>query len=202
MLGDALIKIPFLIKLKQIFPNSKIIWLAGKGSSMMAGDLRVITDNLIDEVVENGEVGSSVKELFKKIKFTKNFDIIIDTQKRLLTSLILKKIKTKIFISQTGNFFLSDLWTNRLTKNQSLSEELLELSYLFSKNRDFKTIDLRIPDSYSKKANKFYERKNTNKIAICPGASNNWKRWSENYYLEVANFLYQKKFLPVFFFRP
>ena len=202
LLGDALIKIPFLIKLKQIFPNSKITWLAGKGSSTMAGDLRVITDNLIDEVVENGEVGSSVKELFKKIKFTKNFDIIIDTQKRLLTSLILKKIKTKIFISQTGNFFLSDLWTNRLTKNQSLSEELLELSYLFSEKRDFKTIDLRIPDVYSKKANKFYERKNTNKIAICPGASNNWKRWSENYYLEVANFLYQKKFLPVFFLGP
>ena len=68
-----------------------------------------ISDNLIDEILENQDIGSKVIELFKPPKIKEEFDIIIDTQKRVLTTLILKKLKTKLFISQTANFLFSDI---------------------------------------------------------------------------------------------
>ena len=34
LLGDALLKLPLLKCLRQIFPNAQITWLAGKGNSI------------------------------------------------------------------------------------------------------------------------------------------------------------------------
>ena len=40
------------------------------------------------------------------------------------------------------------------------------------------------------------------KVAICPGASNTWKRWPLENYIEIGKYLISKKFLPVFFLGP
>ena len=49
--------------------------------------------------------GSSLKDIFVNKDFGE-YDIIIDTQKRLITTLALKRIKTKVFIVVKINILL------------------------------------------------------------------------------------------------
>ena len=79
--------------------------------------LKTFSSNLIDKVVENANIGSKLSELFLPIK-TGNFDIVIDTQKRFLTTLILKKIKTKFFISPSCKFLFSSFTPNLLKRKK------------------------------------------------------------------------------------
>ena len=59
-------------------------------------------------------------------KFGK-YDIVIDTQKRFLTSLILKKIKTKIFISSSAKYLFSDLIPEN-PNEKNISQHLVNLA--------------------------------------------------------------------------
>ena len=103
LLGDALLKIPFLIVLKEHFPNAKVTWFTGKGTSIFNGSLHPLSKGLITKIQDTPTYGSTFLDIFKKIE-NKRYDIIIDTQKRLLTTLLLKRFKTDIFM-KTFNLY-------------------------------------------------------------------------------------------------
>lgn len=186
LLGDALLKLPFLKNIKLIYPNSHITWLAGKGNSIFNSDLKFLSNRLINKIIDNGKVGSSIKEFFKPLKLG-SYDIVIDTQKRLLTTLILKKVPTKLFISASCSFLFSDLFPVQ-KQSKNLSRQLLGLSELLT---DKKITFCSNVDNSKKK-----------KVAICPGASVEWKRWPINNFIEIANFLLMKKISPIFILGP
>lgn len=200
LLGDALIKIPFLQHLKKIFPQAKITWFAGKGKSAMKQDLHEIISPYIDKVIDNGDFGSKVIELFKKPKICGNFDIIFDTQKRFLTTLILKKIKTKVFISPSCDYFFSDLKFN-LINEKNLAKELIGLSLLFNENKKLEIQSIKLPDKYNRLTTDFLKN-SKKKVAICPGASNTWKRWPIENFINISQYLSSLNYLPVFFLGP
>ena len=130
--------------------------------------------------------GSSFWEFFKKIDFG-DYDIVVDTQKRFLTTILLKRIRTKLFISTSCKQFFSDIpLAHKPEKNLSLS--LVKLINLLS-NKSFHF-------------NYVHLSKNTRNVAICPGASTDIKRWKLNYFLEVGSFLIKKNFTPVFIIGP
>ena len=129
LLGDGLLKIPLLKSIRKMLPNAHITWLAGKGKSVFKKDLNPLRENLIDEIYEE-DFGSNFLDLFKKNKFG-IYDVVIDTQKRFLTSMILKKIKTKIFISSCANYFFSDL-VPEMSDEKNISQHLVNLSEVLS----------------------------------------------------------------------
>ena len=90
LLGDALLKLPFLRTLKKVFPHSEITWMAGKGDSILNKSLKPLTHGLLDKIEDKIKIGSKFSDI-SKAKSLSNFDIVIDTQKRVLTTLILKK---------------------------------------------------------------------------------------------------------------
>ena len=100
-MGDALLKVPFLKLLRTYYPKADIHWMAGKGDSIFKNSLKNFSKKLIDRVSDNMEMGTKFRELFIKRKFDEEYDIVIDTQKRFLTTLILRKVSTKIFISSS-----------------------------------------------------------------------------------------------------
>ena len=202
LLGDGIIKIPFLYNLRKIFPNSEITWLAGKGKSTIKEALKPISKELIDFIKDDAGIGSNFSELFFKSKISKNYDIVIDTQKRLLTTLIVRKIKTKLFISPSCNFLVSDIKPNIKQQTKSLAEDLLDLSLLLTYDKNAFTEKIILPALYKKNSKNFDDRYNFKKVAICPGASNEWKRWPKESFSEIANYLIKKNFLPVFFLGP
>jgi len=58
LVGDGLLKLPFVRVLRANWPTAKITWCAGKGSSVYAGSLRPLVAGLIDETLENAGFGS------------------------------------------------------------------------------------------------------------------------------------------------
>ncbi|MBC33828.1 MAG: hypothetical protein CMN01_04300 [Rickettsiales bacterium] len=187
LLGDALIKLPMLQHIKKFYPNSEITWLAGKGKSVYKTSLKFLADGLIHEVKDNANVGSKITELlFNKIEC--KYDIVIDTQKRFLTTLILKKINCDVFISSSCNYIFSDFRTRQNQEN--LSKQLIDLALLLTPY-----------ESYKKNLSEVscLDRK---KIAICPGASVKWKMWQIENFIKVGLFLKEKKFTPIFILGP
>ncbi len=185
LLGDGLFKIPFLKSLKKLFPNSHITWFAGKGKSIFNDSLKPLSQNLIDHVHEE-TFGSSGFDIFKKNKIGK-FDIVIDTQKRFLTTLILRKIKTKIFVSSCANYLFSDL-VPQDPDEKNISKNLVNLVEVFSCRKiEFKNITNNSKDK---------------KIAICPGASVIWKRWALENFIDLSEHLIRRKLIPTFILGP
>jgi ADP-heptose:LPS heptosyltransferase len=70
----------------------------------------------------------------------------------------------------------------------NLSKQLINLAEIFN----YKKID----DSLSIKTNK------SKKVVICPGASVKWKSWDLEKFIELANYLLHKKFVPIFILGP
>ena len=199
LLGDALIKVPFLLRLRAIYPKAEITWLAGKGKSEFNSSLKMLTKGLLDKIIDNYNFGSSIFELFKQTKINENYDIVIDTQKRLLTTLILRKIKTQTFISPCSNFLFSDLKPKSIEKN--LSKQLLQLSFLLYE-LNVKTSEELSHKEFKSFTKKFQLNSKHKKAAICPGASVVWKCWPLENFINLAEYLYKKKIQPVFFLGP
>lgn len=106
--GDGLMKLPFLRALRSAFPAARITWMAGKGHTVYADTLAPVVAGLVDEVLDRAGIGSRVGELFGRNPLPgRSFDLIIDTQRRLLTTLILRRIQHQGFISAAAGFLMS-----------------------------------------------------------------------------------------------
>lgn len=201
LLGDALIKIPLVQSIRSRFPNAKITWLAGKGKTVFSNSLRFISNNLIDEVLEDQNIGSRVIELFKPPKIKERFDIIIDTQKRVLTTLILKKLNTELFISQAASFFFSDVRPAEKSKI-NLTKQLFSLGQLIGTSNRLRVPNIEANKNTKELIKKIFHKTLQKRVAICPGSSVKWKCWPLKNYIKIAKYLNSKKLTPVFFLGP
>lgn len=205
-IGDGLIKLPLLAMIRARFPQSRITWLAGTGPTVFASVLRPLTETLIDEVLDNPGIGASPLELITGRPLPgRHFDIVIDTQKQLMRTAIVKRISHDLFISPAGGFILSDrkpedvkaAWTGslvtRLARLLDLSAggnglnvpHLPKLSLVSAEYRQL-AAEL-LPDGQSY-------------IAIAPGAGGTEKRWPLSRFIDVAKA--QDARVPVFLIGP
>ena len=107
-IGDSLLKLPFIQNLRAAYPDTYITWVAGKDTSVYASIMSPFINGLLDEVIENAGIGISPLELINRPLSGRQFDLIIDTQRVALATLVLWRIKHKEFISPFGNFFFSN----------------------------------------------------------------------------------------------
>jgi ADP-heptose:LPS heptosyltransferase len=107
LLGDGVMKLPFVRALRRCFPAARITWLAGKGRTVYAGALAPLVGDCLDEVIEDAGIGSAPRELLRRPLPGRRFDLVIDTQRRVLTSLILRRIRCACFVSGAAGFLLS-----------------------------------------------------------------------------------------------
>ena len=100
--GDGLIKLAFIRGLRRAFPTARITWMAGKGHTVFADTLAPLVTGLIDEVIDEAGIGSHPMEVLRRPLPARSFDLIIDTQRRVLTSLILRRIRHRRFVTGLG----------------------------------------------------------------------------------------------------
>jgi ADP-heptose:LPS heptosyltransferase len=214
--GDGLIKLPFIRSLRQVFPSAKITWIAGTHKSEFKRTLAPLVKGLLDEVIEECNIGfigvseaktsqrlNDLKNFIKSPLQGKKFDLLIDTQTHFLTTLLVKTIRHKYFLSGCANFYLSDLKPSPNFKRElNLSQRLVQLSEIaLGKRINVPPPPLPLEDKYRDLAKQALP-KNNNYIGFAPGAGDTTKCWKLENFIDVAKYFSQKKRIPVFFLGP
>ena len=214
--GDGLIKLPFIRSLRQVFPKAKITWIAGTHKSEFKRTLAPLVKGLLDEVLEEcniGFIGISDAKFIQRVRDIKNFiysplnerkfDLLIDTQTHFLTTMVVKTIKHNFFLSGCANFMFSDLKPTSLFKRElNLSQRLVQLSEIaLGKEINIPPPPLPLEKKYRDLA-KIALPKNKNYIGFAPGAGDVRKCWKLKNFISVAKYFSIKKRVPVFFLGP
>ncbi len=214
--GDGLIKLPFIRSLRQVFPKAKITWIAGTHKSEFKRTLAPLIKGLLDEVIEESNIGfigvneANLNQRFKDLKnfFSpplngRSFDLLIDTQTHFFTTLIVRTIKHKYFLSGCAKFLLSDLKPNSNFKRElNLSQRLVQLSEIaFGKKINVPPPPLPLEKKYRDLAKQALP-KNKNYIGFAPGAGDTRKCWKLNNFIKVAKHFSETNRIPVFFLGP
>jgi ADP-heptose:LPS heptosyltransferase len=202
LVGDGLIKLPFARALRAAFPQGKITWLAGRGKTAYAGSLSPLVAGLIDEVIEDADIGNHSYELIVPPLRGREFDLVIDTQRRFLTSLILKRIRTRVFVSGSGDFVLSDVKPpESYKKPEPMIRQMLDLIEIATSRATDPYAPLPLPDETRALAAKLL-RPGYPYIAIAPGAGGKIKQWPLDNFVGMARTLANIGKVPVFLLGP
>ncbi len=109
-LGENMIKLPFLRAIHDAFPDARITWIPGFGPAQFDGILKSLTQGLIHEMVTDLYLGKGPLALLSHSRplAGREFDLIIDTQKSPVRTLVLRRVPHQRFISSTWGYVFSD----------------------------------------------------------------------------------------------
>lgn len=204
LIGDALMKMPFVVALRETYPEARITWLAGKGRTVFKRELAPLVEGRIDEVIESAGIGSDWRELLRRPLDGRGFDLVIDTQRRFLTTLILRRIRCRRFVSGTAGFALSDVRPPAgYRRPATMVRQILDLVELASGTRVEET-RLRMHDAGSGEAAALLLPDGPVHVGFVPGSSTGRanKRWPLERYVELARRQASRGRVPVFVLGP
>jgi ADP-heptose:LPS heptosyltransferase len=188
-LGDSLLKLAFVRGLRDAFPGARITWVAGKDTSLFASVFRPLAEGLIDEVIERAGIGLSPAELLKRPLAGRRFDMIIDTQRVLLPTLVLKRIPHRHFVSPSARFLFS---TVKPPKGYRFPKPMLHqlmdlLAFASGQRRDApECLDLNLPDRVRDCARSLLPD-GMAMVGFAPGAGGRPKCWPLDRFIALAN---------------
>lgn len=204
LVGDGLIKLPFVRALRAAYPDARITWLAGKDRSVFAGVLKNMVAGLIDEVIERTDIGVSFKELLRNPLPGRSFDLIIDTQKGALASLALRRIRHRAIISPFANFLLSSAKPKggyKLPRN--LQRQLLDLLEIATGTPQPTPSGLIVPiDPQLRNLAAQLLPQGPTYVGLAPGAGGTQKCWPLEKFIALAQLQAASGRVPVFILGP
>ena len=199
--GDGLIKLPFVRALRAAFPQSRITWMAGKGHTVYADTLAPLVVGLIDDVLDEADIGSHWRELLHNPLPDRQFDLIIDTQRRVLTTLILKRIRHGRFISAAAGYVFSDARPPSHQRPAAMAAQLMSLVTLAGGRTD--TASASLPrDSATEALADTLLPPGPRYVGLAPGAGGKHKCWPLERFCSLGASLSTKGFVPVFLLGP
>lgn len=204
LLGDGLMKLPFLRALRRAFPAARITWVAGKGGSVYARELAPAVVGLLDEVLEHQGLGSRSRELLGRPLAGRRFDLLLDTQRRGLTTLILRRIRHGRFLSATGGWLFSDQ-RGSTARPQRMVDQLLELVSLARWGRAGGPLDpsgqTAAPPALAAAAAAALPD-GPRRLLLCPGAGGRHKCWPLERFVSLAAAAEADGWTPAFLLGP
>lgn len=112
LVGDALMKLPFLRALRHAFPQAQIHWITSEGPTAYAGVLRSSTSGLIDAAhecpawISHSGRGAQAE---RSSSSAPHFDLLIDTRNRWKLALSARReIPHRVFLAMALRYWLSD----------------------------------------------------------------------------------------------
>jgi ADP-heptose:LPS heptosyltransferase len=203
VIGDGLIKLPFIAALRDAYPDAHIAWCAGKAEvgTVYAGPLKPIVAGCIDEILTAEPTGSKFSDHFGNPFGGRRFDLVIDTQSNLARSLFARRA-ARDFISPSGGFLLSRA---RPPKDEAWPETMLgRLARLLelARGRAVPLRPLPLKDPRSLAAARALLPDGPAYIGFAPGAGGVEKRWPLDRYIALARLAAAAGYAPVFFIGP
>jgi ADP-heptose:LPS heptosyltransferase len=206
LLGDGLIKLPFLRALRGAFPKAHITWLAGRGKSVFAGSLAPLVVGLIDEVIEQGGIDGNAWLPFHAAPMPgRTYDLIVDTQRRVRTTMTLRRIRHRAFVSGTLGWLLSDRRPRSgLRKRPVLARQLLALVEAASGAPAQELAPLADDPATAAEARRLLPELPNGRayVGLAPGASLPHKLWPLDRFAAIAERLEAKGYVPAFLLGP
>lgn len=201
--GDGLMKLPFLRALRTAFPAAHVTWMAGKGHTVYAGSLAPLVHGLVDEVLDQAAVGSRVRELVGRRPLAgRSFDLVIDTQRRLLTTLVVRRIRHRRFVSAAADFALSDARPAKgWRRPASMVGQMLALVELSSGRPAAPQAPLPRDAAVEAQADRLLPP-GPAYVGFAPGAGGRHKCWPLERFVELAGHCRETGRVPVFLLGP
>ena len=202
LVGDGVMKLPFLSALRALYPEARITWLAGQGKTVYAGLLAPLLTGLVDEVIEEAGIGVSGWELLGRPLEGRRFDLVIDTQRRVMTSLILKRIRHGKFISAAAGWALSEsVPASGKAKRPSMIGQMFALLEAASGQAVAVPPPITLSPALLAEAQKRLPE-GPRYIGLAPGAGGKHKCWPLGNYLDIGVRLAEEGYMPVFLIGP
>ena len=203
LIGDGLMKLPFVRALRHAFPDACITWCAGKHESAYAHDLRPLITGLIDEVIERAGFDRPARLLHLRRPLDgRSFNLVIDTQRGVATTLLLRRVRHDLFVSGAAGFRLSDIRPAKgYSRPESMVRQMLDLLELASgcpavADAPFALAEpIRLRAAAALPAGPVY-------VGLAPGAGGRHKCWPLDRFVALARTQAARGRVPVFVLGP
>ncbi|WP_165187278.1 glycosyltransferase family 9 protein [Caulobacter soli] len=205
ILGDSLIKLPFIAGLREAFPQARITWCAAKGGTMYAGPLKSVVAGYIDEILTDGPTGARPLDALPWVTpfGGRTFDLVIDTQENLRRSLVAKRAVSKG--KEGGRFISAALQARQPGWPVAVVDRLARLLFLASDGDGApRPLALSDPDA-TNAARALLPTAHYGGpvyVGLAPGAGGQDRRWPLERYIELARRIEAADRKAVFFFGP
>jgi len=200
LLGDALIKLPSILALKQARPDVHLVWSAGRGGSVYANVLRPLVEGVIDEVHHQTGLGTRWSQVMRPF-WPRRFDGIIASERRLLPTLALRRLAHDTFIAPMGDFRFSTHIPGAGFVHEPLHKQIQTLFELAVGTPLNPAHELPIPTRYTRLAQELLPT-GPCYVGLAPGAGGKDKCWPLENFIDVALAQLAAGRNPVFFLGP
>jgi ADP-heptose:LPS heptosyltransferase len=208
LIGDGLVKLPFVRAFRREFPSAHITWLARNGC-VYANVLKDIVGDNINAVITNTRLGESMLDIIRpaiRPKDAPKFDLIINPELRWNRTLAAYRIPHCTFYSRYKNFALSDIKANMPIPNRP-PHVLDDLMWLLSNMREREVepdhAPIVVPDMYLKLAETLVPTADIEcTVGLAPGSGGRNKCWPLESYIALGQKLLQEGLLPVYLIGP
>jgi ADP-heptose:LPS heptosyltransferase len=191
LIGDALIKLPFVRALRAAFPLAEIHWITTQGPTAYSGPLRDITRGLIDAIHETPSAPPGP------------FDLLLDTRGRWREALRARRLaKGGVFIAPAWRYLFSSKKPAFFAKRpRRMIARLMQMLELAAGSAPSSSGRLSIPEAFAEKAARLLPE-GPLYIGLAPGAGNMIKAWPLERFVAVAQRQTEKGRVPVFLLGP
>jgi len=205
-IGENILKLPFLRSIREAFPNARITWIAGYGPSMFQGILEPLVDGFIDELITDFYIDGSPKELLRHWQPLKgrHFDLVFDTQRNLVRTLVLRRVSHRTFISGCWRYLFSNRKPPGDYRQQTLLTDKLLALTAAAINQPVRPSHTWPLDEKWKQAAAALLPEGAEYVGLAPGAGNKetGKCWPLDRFAALAHAQQAKGRVPVFFVGP
>lgn len=200
-LGDLILSIPVLQRIKFLFPDDKLIIVCKKG----VGDF-LLNEQIVDQVIEVEK--SNQGSYAEARKYLKNFEInhLFCPHRSIRSLLFAAKIKAnrKIGFSSFFGFFIFDDQIKFIDKNPEVIRQFKILesvdieTFNYLNDQDFSFLNSRelpsVPHFFSFK-NQVEHYTITKRVAVFPGSVWATKKWTSNGFSDLCKLLVNDGYL-------
>lgn len=188
-----------IVALKAALPAHRLVWLAGRRRSVFAGPLAGLASGVIDEVRDAAGIGIDWSELLREA-YPGKFDIIIATEPKLRTALLLRRIHHKMFISPALGFRLSHRRPGSAYPDSAFEQFRALATLAAGRELDVNcTVEPGEPHTAVAAA---LLPADTGYVGFAPGSAGERKRWPLDRFVELARAQLAAGRKPVFFLGP
>lgn len=202
LVGDGLMKLPFVRALRHAFPAARITWCAGKHDSVYAHALKPLVAGLIDEVIERAGFERPLRLLLRRPLDGRHFDLVIDTQRGVPATLLLRRVRHGRLVSGAADFLLSDVRPPKgYRRPESMVRQMLDLLAFAAGAPTVADAPLALADDAIRAAEAALPAGPVY-VGIAPGAGGRHKCWPLDRFVVLARTQVEQGRRPVFILGP